>query len=800
MKCLYLVCNAHIDPVWMWDWPEGAASAISTFYAAVELSAEFDYVFCHNEAMLYEYIEEYDPALFARIGELIRSGKWRVMGGWYLQPDCITPSGESIFRQIYLGKKYFSRKFGVSSQTAMNVDSFGHSRGLVQILKKSGYNSYIFCRPYPNEMDIGANPFRWSGYDSSEVIAFRAEGDGTYSSPLGRARENIEKKLELFSGQDYAMIFWGVGNHGGGPSRKDLRDIADMMAHSPFPIVHSYPEAYFSVATAEERIAGPLREGCFIKTYSSAHRIKQKHAELENALFMTEKIASAAAYIKNYPYPAKRLDEAMRAMAFCEFHDVLSGTCASDGEKSTLEYADYGLQIVHKIRTEAFFLLCEDFERAEEGEYPVFIFNPNAYETEEVVEAEFLIPDAIVSDEVCYKVEAYREGARIPVQVIKELSNINYDRRKRVALRVLLKPMEITRVDLKVSVAKKSAAASRAGDIRFKDDFKEIEIDRASGLIRSYKAGGKELSRGKLFVPYLFDDIADPWGLGLSEVGSNMRGFSLSDGSEDIFRGLEGCRITEEGDVLTQIESNFVCEGVSLRLTYKLYRQMPYIDVLCDIFYSDRLKGVRLGFGVSGKAEAAAMFGREEIRRDGKENPVQRFLRFENGLCILNKDTFSCMADDRQVFLTLLNGSCYCAHKIDERPLIDPLRFIPSIESGIHHFEYRLGCLPYGEEESAAIRFNQPYFALNHFPHGRGRKIYDGLFRSDRRISVSAVRKCGEGYELRLFNNSEDEVAAQFCLFGVYIGLCFEKFEVKTLYYKDGSLEECPLAVDEERS
>lgn len=799
MKCLYLICNAHIDPIWMWDWPEGAASTLSTFSAAVELATEFDYIFCHNEALLYEYIEEYDTALFDKIKKLIDSGKWRVMGGWYLQPDCITPSGESIFRQIYLGKKYFSRKFGVSSETAVNVDSFGHDRGIVQILKKSGYNSYVFCRPYPNEMTFSENPFIWEGYDSSQVIAFRAEGDGTYSSPLGGAKNNIERKLKLFSGQDYAMIFWGVGNHGGGPSRKDLQDISDMMAHSSFPIVHSYPEAYFSVAIAKKHIVDSLREGCFIKSYSSAHRIKQKHTELENVLYMTEKIAAVAAIIKNYPYPTEQFDKAMKAMAFSEFHDVLSGTCASDGEKSVLEYANYGLHILNKLKTEAFFLLCEDFERAREGEYPIFIFNPNPYQTEEVIETEFLILNAIVSDDIQYMIEAYQDGGAIPVQIIKELSNINYDRRKRVALRLVLKPMEMTRVDLKTSIVKKIQNQYEEGNIIFKDGCKEIEINRSTGLISSYKIGEKELTNGELFVPYLFDDNADPWGLGLTEVGENMREFSLSDSSDILFKELDSCRITEEGDVFMQVESNFVCEGVFMRLTYKLYKQMPYIDVLCDVFYNDRLKGVRLGFDINGKIDRSAMFGREELLRNGKENPLQRFVRFENGLCILNKDTFSCMANEKCFFLTLLNGSCYCAHKIEDRPLIDSTRFIPAIESGTHRFEYRLGWFPYGEEESAAIQFNQQYYALNHFPNGRGRKIYDDLFQLERRITLIAIRKCEEGYEVRLFNNSEDEIETHLCLFGVGIDLVFQKYEVKTLLYKNSRLEECSLAIDEQR-
>mgnify|MGYP000977240381 CR=1 FL=1 len=100
MKKLHLICNSHIDPVWMWDWEEGLGEAISTFYQAEQFLREYDYIFNHNEALLYEFVEEKDPELFKAILEQVKAGKWHIMGGWYLQPDCNLPSGEAFVRQI----------------------------------------------------------------------------------------------------------------------------------------------------------------------------------------------------------------------------------------------------------------------------------------------------------------------------------------------------------------------------------------------------------------------------------------------------------------------------------------------------------------------------------------------------------------------------------------------------------------------------------------------------------------------------------------------------------------------------
>ena len=71
MKRIHLICNAHIDPIWQWDWQEGVSAVLSTFQSAVNLAEKHDYIFCHNEALVYKYVEEYAPELFERIKKLV---------------------------------------------------------------------------------------------------------------------------------------------------------------------------------------------------------------------------------------------------------------------------------------------------------------------------------------------------------------------------------------------------------------------------------------------------------------------------------------------------------------------------------------------------------------------------------------------------------------------------------------------------------------------------------------------------------------------------------------------------------
>src|SRR5579871_882421 len=107
---LHMIGNAHLDPVWLWRWTEGCAEAIGTCWSAIDrLDEGAEFVFTRGEAQIYAWIEDLDPPLFARIAEFVAQGRWIVVNGWWIQPDCNLPSGESFIRQELYGKRYFAK-------------------------------------------------------------------------------------------------------------------------------------------------------------------------------------------------------------------------------------------------------------------------------------------------------------------------------------------------------------------------------------------------------------------------------------------------------------------------------------------------------------------------------------------------------------------------------------------------------------------------------------------------------------------------------------------------------------------
>ena len=783
----------------MWDWEEGLGESISTFHQAELFCREFDFIFNHNESVLYEFIEEHDPELFSRIQEQVRAGKWHIMGGWYLQPDCNMPSGEAFVRQIGLGRKYFAEKFGARPTTAINFDSFGHSVGLVQILRKCGYDSYICCRPNPEMMELPRD-FWWVGKDGSRVKVTRTTDENLYCTAFGNAKNEVIRMASAYTDGEVGVALWGVGNHGGVPSRKDLEEVTELIANSDDPIVHSTPEQYFAELEPKTEFHKSMQP-CLIGCYTAMQSIKQKHIELENKLFTTEKLCAYAALNGLYTKNEDAFHQAEKALAALEFHDIYSGTCASDGEKSSLRKAECALELLQTEFNKAFFALCGKHQKAEIGEFPVFIFNSQPYSRETVCETEYLMPNALTSDIEQYTVSVYQNGKKIPSQCVKELSNIHYDRRKRIAYRCTLPAFGEARVDFRVEVEPKKFLAPTTGDkIVFSDSIKQIRISRKTGLMESYIVNGKEMLSGGAFQPVMYEDNADPWGWYMERIGENPVPFALSDCKTGPFEKLINVNIIEDGDILTEVESFFELGASSVRISYKMYKDMPYTDVRADIFWNEQQKALKIKIPAAfdGQFIGQIPFGTDAFDKDGKEITAHRFVGFqdgENALMLYNDCTYGFSAQGNDLYATLLRGAAYCAHPIGDRILIDPNRFTPAIEQGRHSFSFRLSYDPVQRLENNAQEFVNTPFSLNFFPHGDGVLAENVLDVDNSAISLSAFYQTEEGYILRLVNNNAETNQTNLTLCGEIYALSFKKYEVKTYLYDGNSLTEKELWV-----
>jgi len=802
---IHLVCNAHIDPVWLWEWEEGAAEAMATFRTAADLCEEFpSFVFNHNEAILYQWIEAYEPSLFARIRRLVKRKRWHIMGGWYLQPDCNLPSGESFVRQIQLGKRYFREAFGVDVTAAVNLDPFGHSRGLVQILAKSGYNAYLFCRPSPADCAWIDPDFTWVGFDGSEVRGCRA--DAHYNSAPGKARERLE---DWIRDDPCTLLLWGVGNHGGGPSRQDLRDLARAAKqHGDLRILHSTPERYFEerrrhVPTPPriERDLNPWAVGC----YTSMIEVKRRHRMLENWLYATEKMATTAAAQKLMPYPESELLEASRDLATSEFHDALPGTSIPLVEEGVLRLLDHGLEMVSRVRARAFFALSRGQAKARPGEFPILVYNPHPYPVRGIVECE-LQPQWPHGTER-FMQPRVRQGRRaLPAQAEKEESNINEDHRKRVVFPAVLEPGRMSRFDCRLElVTRKPAPTLRATGrrIQFRSNDMEVRVNTHTGLIDRYRVGGVDYLSPDAARFLVMIDNADPWGMTTTRFRRRAGRFRLlSPEAGSRFSGLgdqviPSVRVIEDGAVRTVVEAvfgyghSFICQQI------KLPKRGTEIEIAVRVHWAEKDRMLKWSLPTPlarPELRGEVAYGAATLPGNGDEAIAQKWVALvdrvaDRCLTCINDATYGCDAYRGELRLSLLRSPAHAAHPTGTRPIVQPDRHTPRIDQGERRFRFWLNAGPVGARlaavgREAQVRNERP-FALCCFPPGKGRRPAPGPRLSDPVVQMTAF-KMGAGLIIRLFEPTGKPRTTTLTLpwAGVRERVRLDGFEIKTLRYQ----------------
>ncbi len=806
-KQIHLVCNAHIDPVWLWEWQEGVAAALSTFRTAAELCEEFDgFIFNHNEAILYQWVEEYEPALFKRIQRLVKAGRWSIMGGWFLQPDCNMPSGESFVRQILAGKGYFREKFGVDVTTAINFDPFGHSRGLVQILAKSGYDSYLICRPGQHECPLPQDEFVWVGFDGSEIMTNRASC--YYNSALGQATGKIRDWAA--KGGDLQIILWGVGNHGGGPSRKDLRDIAAFIESSDENVTHSTAEAYFADLAARkeslprvDRDLNPFSVGC----YTSQVRIKQKHRMLENELYATEKMAAGAAAQALMAYPAEELAEAMKDLLACEFHDVLPGSSIQAVEEASLRRLDHGLEKLSRAKARAFFALAAGQAKAKEGQIPILVHNPHPYAIDSTVECEFQLADQNWKDTFT-NIRVFAGPRELPAQVEKEASNLTLDWRKNVVFGARLAP-GMNRFDCRTEViAAKPAVQLKPADgtIRIETGELTVVINSQTGLMDQCRFNDFELVAPGAFAPVVIEDNEDAWGMTVRSFRKVVGRFELLDSAAAArvagvrAATLSPVRVVEDGAARVVVEAILDFGSSAAIIRYKVPKAGAEVEVEVRVHWNEKDRMLKLSIPTcdpQARYVGQTAYGVQALATNGDEAVAQKWVAVvsdtdQAALTLVNDGLYGSDFAGGELRMTLLRSPAYSGHPIGQRPIVPQDRYTPRIDQGERLFRFWLSgglaaerLARVGREAAA---HNEKPMALSFFPSGSGKRPKPAAVLSDEVIELAALKKAQSGgdYIVRLFNPTDSRRGTTLSLpaLGVKKKVWLDACEIKTFRVK----------------
>ena len=347
---LILAGHAHIDMDWMWSYHETVAITLSTFRTVLNLMNQYpDFCFSQSQASVYKIVEEYDPDLMPEIQARIKEGRWEVTASAWVETDKNMPNTESLLRHIQCTKDYLHDTWGIDADSLeldFSPDTFGHSANIPEIDLFGGVKYMYHCRALDGDISL----YRWRAPSGKELLNYVEQY--WYNSGIDpRIGQGIFDICKHYSGFKTGLIVYGVGDHGGGPTRRDIEAAMEMAKWPVFPTIKfgTIREFFHEAEAIRDQLPVVDRElnyfspGC----YTTQTRIKRGNRRCETILGDAEAFMSVAQIEAGKPFNKSRHDKAWQDVLYTHFHDILTGSCVQDSREhamgnfsNTLAYAN----------------------------------------------------------------------------------------------------------------------------------------------------------------------------------------------------------------------------------------------------------------------------------------------------------------------------------------------------------------------------------------------------------------------------------------------------------------------------
>jgi len=356
-KGFNIICcaHAHIDMNWMWRYDETVAITLDTFRTVLNLMDEYpDFTFSQSQASVYRIVEQYDPAMLEEIKQRVKEGRWEVTATTWVETDKNMPSGESLARHILYTKKYLSKLLDLdpdSLKIDFEPDTFGHNMNVPEICAKGGVKYYYHCRG-----DDGENIYRWIAPSGESILVYRELT--WYNAAINPEMAMYVPEFCTKYGIDTMLKVYGVGDHGGGPTRRDIERIMDMNTWPVFPNIRfgRYDEFFSLIEEQADNIpVVECDEQNFIFTgcYTSQSRIKMANRMSEAILNEAEAFNTMSHLLGTYDYSSEQFANAWEKVLFNHFHDIIPGSCVVESREHALGLFQETMAIANTRRSYA---------------------------------------------------------------------------------------------------------------------------------------------------------------------------------------------------------------------------------------------------------------------------------------------------------------------------------------------------------------------------------------------------------------------------------------------------------------
>ncbi len=382
-----IVGHAHVDAVWLWDRTETKEVLTETFERVLGLMEKYpDVTFAQTSAQYFEWLEIEQPGLFGRIRSMIAEGRWEIVGGMWIEPDCNMPSGESLCRQLLAGMRYFQRKFDVSIRVAWLPDVFGFAWTLPQILHDAGIRSFFTSKLiWQTRLPFPHNVFWWESPDGSRVLGYQTPG--LYNNV--DVYEVNKQATRFFDGTSIGCFLapFGEGDHGGG-----LREeLVEAVHRNPYPVQMRFGNAHEYFDNLERLLPAStpvVRDELYLNTHrgtlTTQAFMKRANRRGESAILGAETMSVLAMLSGTHTPDTRSLSGAWKHLLFNQFHDALPGSSIKPVyEDARQDFAEL-FDCVETVMTESIAAIARSIDTSA-FDHPIVVFNPLGWDRSEFV-------------------------------------------------------------------------------------------------------------------------------------------------------------------------------------------------------------------------------------------------------------------------------------------------------------------------------------------------------------------------------------------------------------------------------
>jgi alpha-mannosidase len=701
---------------WLWPWTETVEVVRDTFTTALQLMREYPgFTYAQSSVQDYDWLREKYPAEFREIQQRVKEGRWELVGGMWVEPDLNMPDGEGLVRQLLVGTRFFKKYFDKETTIGWNPDSFGYSWQLPQIYKRSGFDTFVTQKMSWNETTTFPHKlFWWESPDGSRVLTYFPHGYSGGVNPVSLSQDIADYSAQTKFPE--IMHLYGVGDHGGGPTRQMLDEAVKMESPSA-----TYPKTVFSTARqffddVESSIQkGDLKppvwsdelylqyhRGCYTTQSETKRLIRYNEELLQNA----EKFASLAYVSAKRPYDNGAFEDIWKRVLFDHFHDIMPGSGIG------INYADAERNLTdaslrsQKILDGALDDLNSGIDTSGVG-IAVVVYNSLSWDRTAPVTVEVHAPAAGQHLEV-------RDSAGQPLasQIVSEAPYTL----QAMAKRVPALGYEVLHV-VSVPGARTPASALKVNGTEIENEFLRLKIDPKTGCVTSLvnKADGKEAVApggcGNLLQA--FKDVPrtqDAW-----EIRFDQDEWDLKQPKE--------VKVVENGLERVVVRINHVFQSSTIQQDLIVYAGVPRVDVNTRVNWQEQHILLKAAFPVNVQATRATF----EIPYGTIQRPTTRNTPEEKAMFEVPALRWGDISDATQGF-SLLNASKYGYDAVGSTIRLSLLRSpqMPApdnriADQGFHEFTYALyahsGDWKAGNTMRQGYELNYPLIATVTQPH-----------------------------------------------------------------------------------